>query len=551
MLQNSGTPQACLLGWMSADLEPPRDPVVQRPAVAIAHRATVVMEQRDIGRESVSARPRRDDSRVTGCVGASTVCRLAPGLLDFGAVGAYDRPVLDDDVAFAGVDGQADLVRRGEVSARELVELALGRIERLDRELNAFGAVYAERALLEAAQADARARAGEDRPLLGVPVAVKDEIDIAGEVTSYGTGAMVSKAPADAEVVRRLRAAGAIVVGKTKMPEFGLWPFTESVTWGVTRNPWDPERTPGGSSGGSAAAVAAGMVPAALGADGAGSIRIPAACCGLFGLKPSRDRVPRTPHDRDGSHWIVFGALTRSVRDAAVMLDVLGDDGQGFAPAARTRPERLRIAVAAGFPPGTRGRLSDDVRAALDGTATQLRSLGHTVLEGKVDLRASDVPVIVGLILRGVHDLVAPAERPQRLERRTRAFARAGALLSTRTTERLLKAERAIAARLTAAFDDHDLLITPVLSAPAVPAGIMEGRGATVTYLWETGWVPFTILWNITGQPAASVPAGFSAEGLPLAVQIVGRPGDERTVLALAAELEAERPWADRRPPIA
>lgn len=459
--------------------------------------------------------------------------------------------MLDDEVAFAGVAGQAELVRRGDVSARELLELALGRIERLDRELNAFGAVYPERALLEAEQADARVRAGEHRPLLGVPVALKDEIDIAGEVTSYGTGAMVSKAPTDAEVVRRLRAAGAIVVGKTKMPEFGLWPFTESVTWGVTRNPWDPERTPGGSSGGSAAAVAAGMVPTALAVDGAGSIRIPAACCGLFGLKPARDRVPRTPHYPD-SHWIVFGALTRSVRDSGLMLDVLSDDhGQSFEQAAQTRPARLRIAVAPDFPPGTRGRLSNDVRAALDDTAAQLRSLGHTVIEGKVDLRARDVPVIVGLILRGVHDLVVPAERPQRLERRTRAFARPGALLSDRTTERLLNAERAIAARLMAAFDDHDLLLTPVMSAPAVPAGIMEGRGAAVTYFWETGWVPFTILWNITGQPAASVPAGFSRQGLPLAVQIIGRRQEERTVLGLAAELEAERPWTERRPPVA
>ena len=458
--------------------------------------------------------------------------------------------MLDDEIAFAGVAGQAELIRRGDVSVRELVELLLGRIERLEPELNTFGAVFAERALLEADQADARARAGERRPLLGIPVAVKDEIDIAGEITSYGTGAMVSKAPADAEVVRRLRAAGAIVIGKTKMPEFGLWPFTESATWGVTRNPWDPERTPGGSSGGSAAAVAAGMVPAALAVDGAGSIRIPAACCGLFGIKPQRDRVPRAPHYPD-SHWIVFGALTRSVRDAGLMLDVLANNEHRFVEAAETRPGRLRIAVAPDFPAGTRGRLSDDVRAALDDTAALLRSLGHMVVEGKVDLRARDVPVIVGLILRGVHDLVAPAERPQRLERRTRAFARPGALLSERTTERLLNAERAIAARLTAVFDDHDLLLTPVTSAPAVPAGVMEGRGAAVTYFWETGWVPFTILWNITGQPAASVPAGFSSEGLPLAVQIVGRPSDERTVLALAAELEAERPWANRRPPIA
>lgn len=459
--------------------------------------------------------------------------------------------MLDEDVAFAGVVGQAELVRSGEVSARELVHLTLGRIERLDRELNAFGAVYAERALMQAAQADARMRAGERRPLLGVPFAVKDEIDIGGEVTSYGTGAMVSKAPADAEVVRRLRAAGAILVGKTKMPELGLWPFTESVTWGITRNPWDPERTPGGSSGGSAAAVAAGMVPTALAADGAGSIRIPAACCGLFGLKPGRDRVPRTPHDRDGLHWVAFGSLTRSVRDSGAMLDVLGDGGQDFERAAQTRPERLRIAVAPDFPSGTRGRLRDDVRGALDETAAELRSLGHAVVERKVDVSARDVPVILGLMFRAVRDLVAGVERPQRLERRTRVFARPGALVSDRTTRRLLEAERAIAARLTAMFDEHDVLLAPVMAAPAVPAGIMEGRGATVTYLWETGWVPFTILWNITGQPAASVPAGFSAEGLPLAVQLVGRPGDERTVLALAAELEAARPWAQHRPAIA
>jgi amidase len=191
--------------------------------------------------------------------------------------------VLDEEVAFAGVAGQVELVRRGAVSSRELVELALSRIERLDREPNAFAAVYAERALLEAAQADARVRTGESRPLIGVPVAVKDEIDIGGEITSLGTGAMATPAPADAEAVRRVRAAGGIVIGKTKMPKLGLWPFTESVTWGVTRNPWDPERTPGGSSGGSAAAVAAGMVPAVLAADGAGSIRIPAtavACSG-------------------------------------------------------------------------------------------------------------------------------------------------------------------------------------------------------------------------------------------------------------------------------
>src|SRR3954451_20773687 len=255
--------------------------------------------------------------------------------------------MLDVDVAFAGVASQADLVRRGEVSSRELIELALRRIAALDPELNAFGAVYADRALDEADAADRRHGAGDDAPLLGVPFAVKDEIDIAGEVTSRGTGAVATRAPPDAEVVRRLRAAGAVIVGKTTMPELGLWPFTESITWGVTRNPWATDRTPGGSSGGSAAAVAAGMVPAALAADGAGSIRIPAACCGLFGLKPHTGRVPRAPHDADGGHWVCFGGLTRSVADAALMLDVM-------APGiAAPEPRPLKIAYSEAFPPLT------------------------------------------------------------------------------------------------------------------------------------------------------------------------------------------------------
>ena len=209
--------------------------------------------------------------------------------------------MLESDVAFEGVAAQAELVRRGEASARELVELALGRIERLDGKLNAFGVVLAERALADADRADEERRARGDRePLLGVPVAVKDEIDIAGEVTSRGTGAMTARATADAEVVRRLRDAGAIVVGKTTMPELGLWPFTESITWGVTRNPWDVERTPGGSSGGSAAAVAAGLVPAAIGVDGAArsGSQPPAVACSASSRRAVGCRARRTTATR-------------------------------------------------------------------------------------------------------------------------------------------------------------------------------------------------------------------------------------------------------------
>jgi amidase len=440
------------------------------------------------------------------------------------------------DLAFAGLARQAQLVRSGEVSARELVELSLRRIERFDPQLNAFGALYAEQALKQADEP----RPG---PLSGVPIAVKDEMDIAGEVTSHGTQAFDEPATEDSEVVRRLRAAGAIVVGKTTMPELGLWPFTESITWGVTRNPWDTERTPGGSSGGSAAAVAAGLVPAAVAADGAGSIRIPAACCGLFGLKPHTGRVPRTPHEDDGGgHWVCFGGLTRSVEDSRLMLDVM-------APGiAHPEPKRLKIAYSEAFPPATRGKLSTETRSALRSTAELLKDLGHEVVERDPDFRARDLPVLLALMFRGIRDIVLDVERPQRLERRSRQIARPGALIPRQAVDHLLKAESKIAARVGRLWDDHDVLLMPILSEPAVPAQLMEGRGATVTYLWESGWAPFGVLWNSTGQPAASVPAGFDAHGLPLAVQLVGRPHGEGTLLALAGQIEDARPWGLHRP---
>ncbi len=443
----------------------------------------------------------------------------------------------EEDLAFAGVARQAELVRRGEVSSRELVELALRRIEALDGELNAFGAVYAERAL---ERADER----PSGPLGGVPIAVKDELDIAGEVTSRGTGAIRTPAGADCEAVRRLRAAGAVIIGKTTMPELGLWPFTESITWGVTRNPWNPDRTPGGSSGGSAAAVAAGLVPAALGADGAGSIRIPAACTGLFGLKPHTGRVPRAPHDEDGTHWICFGPLTRTVADSRLMLEVLSGEPMG-AP----EPERLKIAYSDAFPPGTRGKLRADVREALEDTAQACEELGHEVSPDRVDLSFTDVLGLVALMFRGIRDFVGEVELPQRLERRTRAIARPGRLVPDPLVDRLLVRERRVAAQVQRLFGEHDVLLMPVMSEPAVPAQVMEGRGAIATYVWETGWVPFNVLWNSTGQPAAAVPAGFSADGLPLSVQLVGRPYAEATLLALAGQLERVRPWDHYRPP--
>jgi amidase len=232
------------------------------------------------------------------------------------------------DLAFAGIARQAEAIAAGEVSSRELVELYLGRIERYNPQLNAFRIVFAQRALMEADQADARRRAGStpsERPLLGVPIAVKDEFDVAGEVTTFGTNAYGEPAREDSEIVRRVRAAGAVIIGKTHMPELGAFPWTESPTWGATHNPWRLEHSPGGSSGGSAAAVAAGLVGAALAGDGGGSIRFPAAYCGLFGLKTQRGRVPLAPHLGAWHGLVVNGVLARSVRDTALFYDAIAD----------------------------------------------------------------------------------------------------------------------------------------------------------------------------------------------------------------------------------
>jgi len=450
------------------------------------------------------------------------------------------------------------MVRAGDVSPRELVQLCLDRIERLDPQLNSFRAVFAERALLEAEQAEARLRSGEERPLLGVPVAIKDEVDVTGDVTTYGTDGFEQPAAADAEAVRKLREAGAIVVGKTLLPELAICGFTESATYGVTRNPWNPQRTPGGSSGGSAAAVAAGLVPIALASDGAGSIRIPASSCGLCGLKPQRGRISVAPDRERWNGMSVFGCVSRSVRDTALWLDVsLDRSGEGPAPperpfveAATTPPGKLRVAWSTAAPRAAAPATVDAVaRETVAEMAETLGSLGHDV-----DHRDPDWGGIgdnaTPRYLRGIAEDLAKVPNPERLERRTRHMAQLGRLIPDALFERARRGERADAARVNAIFDSCDVLMTPVMGGTALPVRRWEGRGALWTLLGMSRFYPYCIPWNHLGNPAMSVPAGFAADGMPLAVQIVGRAGDEATLLSLAAQLEAERPWADRRPPI-
>lgn len=467
---------------------------------------------------------------------------------------------VDDDVAFAGAAKQAEMVRAGEVSPTELVRFHLDRIERLDPELNAFRVVLAERALLEAEQAEARLGAGDERPLLGVPIALKDEHDLAGELTAYGTDGFPDPVASDSEMVRRLRQAGAIVVGKTHVPELTICGFTESATWGVTRNPWNAQRSSGGSSGGSATAVAAAMVPIASAADGAGSIRIPASSCGIFGLKPQRGRVSLAPRLDHWNGLSVDGCLSRTVLDTALWLDIVsgGSEEPGappppersFVESAQTVPGKLRIAWSTAAPRAAAPpSVSGVVKAAVADTAEVLVSLGHEV--GQRDPEWGTIGNnIVLRYLRGAAEDFATAPHPERLERRTRGFARLGRLIPDAVFERAYRARETDAARVNAIFDSFDVLMTPVMGGTAIPVRRWEGQGAVRTVLGMSRFYPYCVPWNHLGNPAMSVPAGFAADGMPLAVQMIGRPGDEATLLSLAAQLEAERPWADARPPI-
>ena len=468
--------------------------------------------------------------------------------------------VVAEDLAFAGAARQAEMVRAGEASPRELVQLCLDRIARLDPELNSFRKVFAEKALLEAEQAEARVKAGEERPLLGVPIAVKDEFPVAGEVCTFGTDAFSEPAREDAEIVRRLREAGAIIVGLTLLPELAICGFTESATYGVTRNPWNPQRSPAGSSGGSAAAVAAGLVPIASASDGGGSIRLPAASCGLFGLKPQRGRVSLAP-DIDGWHGLTASnCVSRSVLDSALWLDIVSGGSaepgappppeRSFVESAQTPPGRLRVAWSVAAPRAVAPPIVGDVvKQAVAAAADLLTSLGHEVSQRDPEW-GNIGNNITARFLRGVSDSVAEVPHPERLERRTRGFGKLGSLLPDKLYEQAMKGWESDERRVNAIFDHCDVLVMPVMGGTAIPVRRWQGRGALHTVLGMSRFYPFCIPWNHLGNPAMSVPMGIADDGLPTAVQIVGRPGDEATMFSLAAQIEAARPWADKRPPI-
>lgn len=475
------------------------------------------------------------------------------------------HPVMDA-LAFLPATELAARIRDGSIAARDVIDATLRRIESIDPQIGAFVELDAERAL-EEAEAIAP---GDRRAFAGVPIAVKANTAVAGLCMNFASRFLAGHRPThNAYLVRRLRAAGFVVVGTTNMPEFGILPTTEPRHTGPTRNPWDTSRTPGGSSGGSAAAVAAGLVPLAHGNDGGGSLRIPAACCGLVGLKPSRGRVSRGP-DLGDSFLVSDGVLSRTVAETALLLDVLagyepGDatwaprPAEPYALAMRRDPGKLRIAM-------TLANALDvdadpEVVHGLHSAAALLRDLGHEVVDDSPALPGNDsLDIFLQVFGPGIALGIGLGERlagrpPQddEIEPMSRAVLEmARALPSTGYLTAL--AQLQLLARGTVAFfADYDLLLTPVLAARPLPVGELHGCGDDpLADLRRSGtFAPYTALFNVTGQPAISVPVGFGEDGLPTAVQLVGHPLGEETLLQVAAQIEAARPWAEHRPAVA
>ncbi|MPQ96815.1 amidase [Modestobacter sp. I12A-02628] len=475
---------------------------------------------------------------------ADNVAGRAPSDLPGGPPG---NPVPRQGAALVGLPAVeiAARVRSGALSAVDVVRAHLAHIAAVDARVGAFRVVRAEAALAEAAAVDA----APDRaqlPLAGVPVAVKDVVPVAGELLTDGSAAVTGPPePDDHPVVARLRAAGAVVVGITRVPELCLYAATDGPGT-VSRNPWDTARSPAGSSGGSAAAVAAGCVPIAHGSDGMGSLRLPAAACGLVTLKPGTGVVPAGIGADSWSGMAENGALATTVADLALAHAVLAGAPvpTGGAPAV---PVPLRVAVAARSPlPGLRPDAAG--RAALDATVAALRAAGHTVVARDPRLPPSAaLGVLARWLAAADRDAEALGLARGQLLARSRVHARLGSWVRRAGLVRPATATR-FRADMVRFFDDVDVLVSPVVTGPPLPARPWHERGFLANALANARWAPWVSAWNLAGLPALVLPAGSDPAGLPRSVQLVGPPGSETRLLWLAADLGARRPWRRHAP---
>ena len=481
-------------------------------------------------------------------VGAAQRCHSRVGAAPVGEPAAYAR-TMSSLAQLSAVETAA--VRGRTRSAEEVVAAALERAEASQAAYNCFVAIRGDHALAEARALDAGAP-GHDGPLAGVPAVVKTEFDVAGLVTTLGGRGNTTPARADSEMVRRLRAAGAIVIGTTTMPEFGQFAFTESAAFGVTRNPWDISRSPGGSSGGTAVAIATGVAPIGLGADGGGSIRIPAACTGLVGLKVTRGRVSPAPLTE---HWfglVALGGLTRTALDHAVLLDAIAgslpadrwrlpDPAEPFAATAAADPGPRRIVWTTR--PATPGvRTDPQVAAVTETMARRLAGLGH-----RVRRTGARWPVFTDAFMpqfyAGMRIEGAQVEHPERLEPRTRQTIRlSGWARGPVVTGALRRAERVAAALDRRFLTDADVIVLPTMPLLPAPVGLLDGLATVRAQIATVPYVANTAITNVTGHPSISVHAGLSREGWPIGVQLIARRGGEGLLLALARQLEQTRP---------
>ena len=473
----------------------------------------------------------------------------------------------DSDLMLRSAIELAGMVRSGEISARELVEASLERIEELNPALNAFVDIDAERAL---AAADA-VKPGDERPFAGVPTAIKNNRPVQGLRLTYGCPLMAQNmCDYDHNITRRLKEAGFVIVGTTTLPEYGILPTSEARIFGPTRNPWDLQRTPGGSSGGAAAAVASGMLPVAHGNDGGGSVRIPAACCGLVGLKPSRGRISAAPELGDSSLGI-DGMLTRTVADTAAILDVLAgyelgdatwapDPPEPFARSAAGDPGRLRIAATT-LPPIPDTAVDPMCARAVQDAAELLRSLGHEVEEVDPPWQADGLQQLFGAVFSNhialsiAYSGMVAGRTPTADDMEPMSWAIYSMIEKLNAVQGMGAAVQlqAFARRLITFLAPYDALLTPALAERPLPLGTLDTSAPEPmsTFTRSGLFTPFTPVVNATGQPGISVPLFEGEDGLPLGVQLIGRPAGEGQLLALAAQLEAARPWAERRPTVA
>ena len=451
-----------------------------------------------------------------------------------------------------------ELAVKGEIRPREIAEFFLQRIERLNPELGAFMTVTADRALEDADRLEGVAAAERaSMPLYGVAYSLKDLTWTKGIRTTLGSKNFENFIPhADSEYAARIMAAGGILLGKTTTPEFGGKPTTEGGLCPPARNPWSPAHTAGGSSGGAAAAVAAGMHPIAEGSDGGGSIRLPAACCGIVGIKPSRGRVSNAPVMGEG--WAGFatnGPLARSVRDAALLLDVMagpadGDPYWASPPQApfveSVAPPRRKLNLAA-LSETALGGVDLEVRLAFENACETFRSMGHEVKTLRIDPAVQLKDIAQKLICAGISSI--PLKNLELADPIVRAAWERGRAMSASeyisTVARMHNVSRAIVRELL----PYDALLTPTLPRPAVLLGSLYST-PSASMNDTFAWIPFTFPFNATGQPAISAPNGFSSEGLPIGLQIVGRPADEAGIISIAAAFEEARPWRDQHPPL-